>query len=234
MIDNPEALEVCSLKIQSAPWAAVDTEADSLHHYHEKLCLLQVSIPSEDYVIDPLKNLELGSLVRILEKKALLLHGADFDVRILRRFFNFSPINVFDTMIAAQLLGYEKQGFADLAEKHCQVKLSKKAQRADWSERPLSEELLTYAANDTHYLKPIADKIREELVQTGRLDWHRQFCERMVQSAISEKEAKSPVGLEWQLKGSKDLTPAALTILRELWNWSYGLRACLIDATRPS
>jgi len=205
--------------IQNSPWASLDTEADSLHHYIEKLCLMQVSIPGEDYVIDPLGALDLGPLVRILEKKELLLHGADFDLRILKRFYQFSPPSVFDTMIAAQLLGYEKQGFADLAEKHCGVKLSKKAQRADWSERPLSQELLTYAANDTHYLRLIADKIKEELAAAGRLEWHRQFCERMTQSALAEKEAKSVAGLEWQIKGAKDLNPKALTILRELWNW---------------
>ncbi len=219
LIENAEALGQILPKLQASLWAAVDTEADSLHHYIEKLCLLQVSIPGEDYVVDPLKGFDLGPLVRALEPKSILLHGADFDIRILKRFFNFSPKDVFDTMIAAQLLGYEKQGFADLADKHCGVKLSKKAQRADWSERPLSGELLTYAANDTHYLKFIADKMREELVESGRLEWHRQFCGRVVQSAVAEKEAKTAPGLEWQVKGSRELKPPALTVLRELWNW---------------
>lgn len=205
--------------IQMSPWASVDTEADSLHHYVEKLCLLQISTASDDYVIDPLVPLEVAPVVRLLERKPLVLHGADFDIRILKRFYGFSPADVFDTMIAAQLLGYERQGFADLAEKHCGVKLSKKAQRADWSERPLSEELLTYAANDTHYLKPIADRMREELIAVGRLEWHRQFCARMIQSATAEREAKNTEGLAWQLKGSKELDPAALTALKELWHW---------------
>jgi ribonuclease D len=172
-ITDPESLEFACKKISASPWTAVDTEADSLHHYIEKLCLVQVSIVDEDYVIDPLTALELGPLVRILEKKELLLHGSDFDLRILKRFYQFSPPTVFDTMVAAQLLGYEKQGFADLADRHCEVKLSKKAQRADWAERPLSEELLTYAANDTHYLKLIADKMKQELKDAGRLEWHR-------------------------------------------------------------
>lgn len=218
-IESPDALNQILPKIEASSWVAVDTEADSLHHYIEKLCLAQVSVAGEDYVIDPLASLDLAPLVRILEKKELLLHGADFDLRILKRFYNFSPPSVFDTMIAAQILGYDKQGFADLAEKHCGVKLSKKAQRADWSERPLTEELLTYAANDTHYLKAIADIMKEELIASGRSEWHRQFCERMTQSALTQKEAKHVPGLEWQVKGSKDMNPKALTILKELWNW---------------
>src|SRR3989338_4452551 len=109
-IDNPTLLEDTLEGFESSPWASVDTEADSLHHYIEKLCLLQVSIPAEDYVIDPLAALDLLPVVRILEKKPLILHGADFDVRILKRFCNFSPSVIFDTMIAAQLFGYEKQG----------------------------------------------------------------------------------------------------------------------------
>ena len=159
---------------------AVDTEADSLHHYIEKLCLVQVSVPEEDMVIDPLVSLDLKPLVELLNRKSLILHGADFDIRILKRFYAFEPREIFDTMIAAQLLGYEKQGLADLAEKHCGVVLSKSAQKADWSVRPLNEKLLLYAANDTHYLLPLRAKLQEELEALGRDGWHRQSCAKLL------------------------------------------------------
>ena len=197
----------------------MDTEADSLHHYIEKLCLLQISIPDEDFVIDPLSGIELGPLMRILEQKPIILHGADFDIRILNRFYGFRPSQVFDTMIAAQLLGYEKQGLADLVHKHCGVLLSKSAQTADWSKRPLGEVLLTYAMNDTHYLHAVQTKIEEELISLGRLGWHDEFCERVVRTATTEKGNKIDAQTRWQIKGSKDLNGRQLALLKRLWQW---------------
>src|SRR3989338_6457209 len=114
-IVDPVSLGGAVAQIQEAPWAALDTEADSLHHYIEKLCLVQISIPGEDLVIDPLCSLDLKKLTEVLQQKPLVLHGADFDLRILKKYSLFSPLSVFDTMIAAQLLGYDKQGLADLA-----------------------------------------------------------------------------------------------------------------------
>ncbi len=217
---NHEGLlaEVCAA-IEKSPWAAVDCEADSLHHYVEKLCLLQVSIPGEDYVIDPLVPLDLSSLAHQLSKKSLILHGADFDIRILNRFYGFKPTEVFDTMIAAQLLGYEKQGLADLALKHCGIALSKKAQRADWSERPLDDELIDYAAKDTHYLKRISDNMKAELVGLGRLEWLKQCCERLIIATTRSDEKKAEREHPWQIKGSKELSARSLAILKTLWHW---------------
>src|SRR3989338_10328949 len=112
-IDNPTLLEDTLEGFESSPWASVDTEADSLHHYIEKLCLLQISIPAEDFVIDPLAALDLKPLMTVLGKKPLILHGADFDLRLLKKHYDFTSASIFDTMIAAQILGYEKQGLAD-------------------------------------------------------------------------------------------------------------------------
>lgn len=197
----------------------MDTEADSLHHYVEKLCLLQISIPEEDFVIDPLASLDLKPLISVLEKKPLVLHGADFDLRLLKKHYDFIPASIFDTMIAAQILGYEKQGLADLALRHCQVVLPKGAQKADWSERPLDDTLLAYAANDTHYLKVIADIMTEELKALGRLEWHRQTCQKLVRTIQAGRDEKKDLELSWQIKGSKELKGPSLTILKELWCW---------------
>lgn len=199
-------------------WISVDTEGDSLHHYFEKLCLVQLSTASEDYIIDPLV-VRIDALVKILESKSLILHGADFDIRILKKTSSFIPKQIFDTMIAAQLLGYPKQGLADLTEKHCGVRLSKSAQTADWSKRPLETKLLEYAVSDTKFLKAIEEKMREELVQLGRLDWHTETCQQLLKHLNKETEEKKEKIRPWQIKGSKELGGRALTILKELWLW---------------
>ena len=218
-IDTPESLAPARRALEACPWAAVDTEADSLHHYKEKLCLVQISVPDEDFVIDPLAGLELGFLGEILSRKPLIMHGADFDVRMLSRACGVLPAEVFDTVIAAQLLGYEKQGLADLVLKHCGVSLSKSSQTADWSMRPLKPEMLEYAVKDTHYLYTIKSILEEELKTLGRLSWHEQFCGRVVKHAVAAKEGRVEEEERWRIKGSRDLNPRQQTILKFLWQW---------------
>jgi ribonuclease D len=222
-VDTPQVFEDVSRKILAAPWAAVDTEADSLHHYTEKLCLLQVSIPDEDFVIDPLAPLPLAEFFKRLAEKDLLFHAADGDVRLIKKAVPFSPKKMFDTLLAAQLLGYEKIGLQNIAERHCGIVLSKTEQKADWSERPLSEKLIRYAANDTHYLKAISEAMTKELKELGRLEWHRQQCARLLETLEAIKPAEEDDGTGWQIKGAKALKGPALTILKELWHWRDGL-----------
>ncbi len=206
-------------RLSQAQSLALDTEADSLHHYIEKLCLLQISDGSQDYVLDPLAGLDLKPIVELLSGKELICHGADFDLRILKRTYGFKPRLVFDTMIAAQLLGYEKQSLADLVFRHCQVSLSKANQKADWSRRPLEDELLTYAANDTHFLHELRDKMTEELKTLGRVEWHRQNCRRLVDTIAGANDRGSSPQTDWQIKGARALKGRALTILKVLWEW---------------
>jgi ribonuclease D len=219
-VHKAEDLPAAIRALEAAPWAAVDTEADSLHHYVEKLCLLQVSIPEGDFVIDPLAGMDLQPYIDVLVTKHQLLHGADFDLRMIKRFFRGAmPFEIFDTMLGAQLLGYVGQGYADLANRHCGVTLSKASQKADWSRRPLDDKLLDYAANDTHYLRMIVDKMTEELKACGRLEWHRQACARLVRSVTMKSSERVEDGREWQMKGSKELRGLSLTILKSLWYW---------------
>lgn len=218
-VKDPQALAEATSAVASGSWAAVDTEADSLHHFVEKLCLLQLSVPAGDFIIDPLVGLDLQPLATELQNKHLILHGADFDLRMIRKDWDFHPKDIFDTMIAAQLLGYDKQGYADLANRHCGVALSKSGQKADWSRRPLDEKLLTYAANDTHYLKAISDTMAAELDVLSRREWHRQNCARVLKSVLSAKESEPDAERDWRVKGSKALKGRALSVLRELWNW---------------
>jgi len=219
-VDTPQGLEEAVHRLRDAPWASVDTEADSLHHYIEKLCLVQVSVPGEDYVIDPLaRGMEFGPMNAVLAARPLNLHGADFDIRMLKRAATFQPSEIFDTNIAAQLLGYDGQGYASLVERHCGVKLLKTSQKADWSRRPLDAKMLDYAWKDTHYLGPIREVIEGELRQLGRLEWHRQSCQKLLKTLAAPPLPRESDGREWQIKGSKELTGQALTALKELWHW---------------
>ena len=221
IVDSPQLLLEAVERIHASPWAAVDTEADSLHHYIEKLCLVQISVPDKDYIVDPLVSLDLEPLAWALHSKPVIFHGADFDIRMMRKVSLFAPKEIFDTMIAAQILGYPKQSLADLVELHCGVVLSKSSQKADWSRRPLTEKMLDYAAKDTHFLKTVSDAMRIELETLGRLDWHRQSCERALKGALTTREEKTEEerSTAWQIKGSKAMRGKALTILKELWHW---------------
>lgn len=223
-VDAPGAFAEASAHILRSPWAAVDTEADSLHHYAEKLSLVQISVPDEDYVIDPLAPLPFGDFFEKLAAKDLIFHASDSDVRLIKKAFAFSPKRVFDTMIAAQVLGYEKIGLQSLAERHCGIKLSKTEQKADWSERPLREKMLIYAANDTHYLRPISEAMKEEMTKLGRLEWHRQMCAKLLETLEALPGAEEDDReAAWQIKGARNLKGRELTLLKELWRWRDGL-----------
>ncbi len=221
-VDTPEALAEAEKLIARSKWASVDCEADSLHHYAEKLCLIQISVEDEDLIIDPLAKLDLVPMVSVLEARPepLVLHGADFDLRMVKRASPaFSAKEIFDTLIAAQLLGYTGQGYADLVKRHIGIELSKSAQKADWSKRPLEDKLLDYASKDTHYLKPVSEKMDAELYELGRKEWHRQSCAKLVKSVQTPREERVRDGREWQIKGSRDLKGVSLTVLKNLWYW---------------
>ena len=221
-VNTPELLAEACRAISACPWAGVDTEGDSLHHYNEQLCLLQVTVKGGNFVIDPLVPLDLKGLAKILSEKFVIFHGADFDVRILKKATGcFNPRVMFDTMLAAQILGYERFGLADLTEKICGIRLSKTAQKADWSRRPLTPDLLEYASGDTKYLERIYLQMKKELQKLGRLEWHRQACEKLLNSLndIQNNQPREEDPLRWQLRGSKDLSGRALTYLHGLWGW---------------
>jgi len=196
---------------------AVDTEADSLHSYREKLCLLQVSLPDGDYIVDPLAPLDLAPLCAALTDKEIVLHGADFDLRLLRRSLNFTARRIFDTVIAARLLGLREFSLAALVERYFGIKPAKGSQKANWGRRPLPKRMLEYAINDTHYLLPLADRLEADLRQLDRLEWFRQSCQRALeQAALSRVRNEDEV---WRVPGSGALRGRAAAVLRALWRW---------------
>ena len=218
VIDNNKRLADLIDVLGSSKWVAIDTEADSLHAYPEKLCLIQLSCERADALIDPLAAIDLKTgFIPLIARKPLIFHGADYDLRMLYRTCEFVPEQLFDTMIAARLLGYEQFGLIHLVERHLTVKLEKGPQKMNWARRPLTPRMEAYAQNDTRYLKPLADILTELLAAKGRLSWSVETCQKLIVEC-SKVEPADPESI-WRLKGSDRLNSTALAILRELWTW---------------
>lgn len=193
---------------------AVDLEMDSLHHYREKVCLVQVSTRQQSWLLDPLALPSLAPLAAPLAAPdiVVVMHGSDYDIRSLHRDFGIEVTNLFDTMIAARFLGIAEFGLAALLKARFGIELDKKYQKADWSKRPLSREMCAYAAADTADLLPLYDQFREELVQKGRLEWLEEEGRIVCQARVSEKDG--PLFL--YCKGANKLRGHSLAILEEL------------------
>jgi len=205
-------------RLEGAQEIALDIEADSLHHYFEKVCLIQLSAGGEHFIVDPLCGLDLSPLLGLLARRPLVLHGADYDIRMMRSSFGFLPkTEVFDTMLAARLLGHDKFGLASLVERFFGVEIGKAGQKSDWSRRPLSASQLRYASADTCYLLPLADRLRHDLEKLGRIAWHRETCESMLRQASVER-GRDPDSV-WRIKDSGKLTGRQLNYLKALWHW---------------
>jgi ribonuclease D len=217
LIDNDQKLGALLPKLRAAQWLALDTEADSLHAYPEKVCLIQISIAGSDVLVDPLAEMNLDPLFDVFNAHELIFHAADYDLRLLEKHHQFTPSAIFDTMLAARLLGELQFGLSSLVEKFLGVKLDKGSQKADWAQRPLTERMEIYARNDTHHLKPLADKLKSALEAKGRLAWHQESCARLIEDCTRPQAVDADS--VWRVKGSSNLSRPALSILRELWQW---------------
>lgn len=207
--------------LRDAPRFALDCEAAGFHRYSDRLCLLQVTVGAETYVVDPLGFDPSHVLRGPVERPdvPVLMHGADFDLRLLRRDLSMQVTGLFDTQIAAALLGEEAFGLAALLESRLGVRLSKKHQRADWAERPLSDEMLEYAADDTRYLPALADRLAEELDRAGRAAWVEEECRALEAAADAPNGAGEPEDPVVRVKGARHMSPRQVTALREALAW---------------
>ncbi len=196
---------------------AIDTEADSLHCYYEKLCLIQISAGGEDLLVDPLAGFSLTPLFETLDGKELIFHGADYDLRLLRRVGYGGPARIFDTMIAARLCSIPEFSLAALIERYFGVKLAKASQKANWALRPLPPVMAEYAVKDTHYLHELVDIFTAELRRLERWEWFEQSCERAIRLTATSKERDAEE--VWRISGSGLLRGRTAAILRELWRW---------------
>ena len=217
MIATTPQLQKLLPQIESVDRVAVDTEADSLHCYKEKLCLLQISVPNHDVIVDPLADVDLAPLSGALASKEIVLHGADYDLRLLRRNLNFAPSKIFDTVIAARMIGIREFSYAALVKRYFDIELTKGSQKANWAQRPLSKKMAEYAINDTRYLLELAERLEKELQPLGRTDWFWQSCQRALEMAAIDRERD--VDEAWRISGAGALRGRASAVLRELWNW---------------
>lgn len=218
-LTDPAELDRFLPLLEPAARVALDTEADSLHAYREKLCLIQIALPGgEQELVDPLVGHEfLAPLYGALRGKTVVLQGADYDLRLLRRAGGFVADDVFDTMIGARLVGRREFGYAALVKQEFGVELPKGSQKADWGRRPLTATMIAYAHNDTRYLLPLAERLEGRLRELGRWEWFKESCERARVGAGVEKE-RDPDEV-WRITGSGALRGKTAAVLRELWHW---------------
>jgi ribonuclease D len=194
---------------------ALDTESNSFHAYRERVCLVQISIPGADFIVDPVA-VDIAPLGEVLGgERELVLHGADYDVRCLRREYGWDLGRIFDTMVAARRLGSKELGLAALVQAHFGVRLTKEQQRADWGRRPLTPDQLRYAALDTHFLLPLHDLLSARLVDGGVEGEARKEFDRI---AAVKAHARVFDREGWRkLKGARELDADGRAVLAELW-----------------
>ncbi len=224
-VENAQQAAELAESLNGTGLLAADTEAAGYHRYHDRICLLQLSTRDRTALVDTLAVRELGPLERYFADPAVevIFHDADYDLRLLSRDYGVRVRGLFDTKIAAQLLGEPAFGLGNLLEKYLGVKLEKKYQRADWAQRPLPPELLAYAAEDTRYLPELRDRLKAALEAAGRLHWaDEEFrIEEQVRWAANDNDGDAFL----RLKGIRDLRPRQLAALRELYNWREAIAA---------
>lgn len=219
-VETAEGLQEVVRRLRDLPLVAVDTEAAGYHRYFDRLSLVQLSSRDENFLVDPLAVDDLGPLAELLEDPAIetVFHDADYDLRILDRDAGLAVAGLFDTQIAAAFAGERSLGLGAQVERWLGIKLPKEYQRADWAERPLKEGMKEYAATDTAHLPELRDRLRERLVELGRLEWAEEEFRRREGTRWTEPEGDGREAF-MRMKGARDLPPRGLAILRELYEW---------------
>jgi ribonuclease D len=231
LIDTPEVLAsylAAGRLGEATPVCAIDTEADSLHRYRESLCLIQFAAGEDCLLMDPLAIQDLTALGEFLRRAVVWMHGADYDMTMLKRQFGDLPAKIYDTQIGARLLGLRRFGLADLVLHYFGLELSKTSQKADWGKRPLTPKMVEYALNDVRYLLPMADQIVAQLRAKGRYEWFEESCESALTKVLERDDSREDA---WRIQGSGKFDPYCLACLRALWYWRDN-EAALWD--RPS
>jgi ribonuclease D len=229
-LDTTSTVDTFLGSIANARTLALDTEGASFHRFVDRIYLLQLSTREQTAILDPIPIGSPPMLGRLLEDPnvEIVFHDADYDLRLLRQDYGWLVRNIFDTRVAAQLLGIKSFGLAALLERYFGVKLDKKFQRADWSMRPLSQGMLDYAAQDTIHLLELRDRLQHDLDRAGRLDWAREEFALLEGTRWADEDPAAGV---LRIKGARDLTRRELAILRELVPWRDEIARALDRAT---
>jgi ribonuclease D len=215
LIDTTNALVEFSNHAGNAETIAVDIEGDSMFHYQEKVCLIQMEAGGQTVVIDPLRIKDISPIKPLLENPSIkkVIHGADYDIRSMYRDFGISIVNLFDTQLASMFMGWAETSLEAVVGRYFGVELDKKYQKKNWSRRPLPEEMVAYAASDVAYLIPLAHYLTQELKKKGRLDWVTEEC-RLLSNVRPKKNDDGPMFLKF--KGAGRLEPRQLVVLESL------------------
>jgi ribonuclease D len=229
-LDKPADVERFLGEISNVRELALDTEGASFHRFLDRIYLLQISTRERNAIIDPLPIGSPPKLGELLQNQNIevVFHDADYDLRLLHQDYGWHVTNIFDTRVAAQLLGIKSFGLAALLEQFFDVKLDKKHQRADWSMRPLPADMLEYAAQDTRYLLQLRDHMKSELERRGRWPWAQEEFTRLEGTRWETEEEMEGF---LRLKGARDLTRRELAVLREVSNWRNRMAEQLDRAT---
>ena len=215
IIRNSQSLSQMVADLRKHSSIAVDTESNSLHAYQEQVCLIQISTPATDYLVDPFPILDLSVLGEVFADASIqkVFHAGDYDLATLKRDFGYEFANIFDTMLAATALAEPAIGLAALLQKYFDIQLAKKYQRADWGKRPLDPEMLLYAQADSHYLLRLRDILLSKLTAVDRLENVIEDSAALARVTPPMKDHEEDF---WRVKGSQDLKPQALSLLKEI------------------
>jgi ribonuclease D len=222
LVDLPESFDLMLGRLADEPVLGLDTESDSLYRYFHRVCLIQVSTRQADYVVDPLSLPDMAPFGALLADPGVekVFHAAENDILVLKRGFGFEFAHVFDTMLAARILGYRRVGLAALLHEKFDVELDKRTQLTDWGRRPLTSEQLNYACLDSHFLLSLRDLLKEELVGRGRWREAQETFATLPDTAYVAKPF-DPEGF-WRFREARGLNPGELAVLRELYLWRDG------------
>ncbi len=218
LVTDQAGLEDMLAALEGARVIGVDTEADAFFSYHQKVCLVQVTAGDQDWIVDPLADLDLGVMGPMLAdpERVKVFHDAEFDILLLGRSHGFRLAGLFDTRVAAAVLGSTNPGLANVLEARFGVTLDKSMQRSDWSKRPLSPKQLDYARMDTRFLPRLYEELLAEAEEAGRLEIVESECRRLEALEPAEEAAIHPNAFV-KVKGARDLDPVGRAVLRELF-----------------
>jgi ribonuclease D len=220
LVKEPSALRQLADELMKEPIVAVDTESNSLYAYQEQVCLIQFSTPEEDILVDPLAIEDMSPLGPLFSSPEVekVFHAAEYDVMCMKRDFDFQFSHLFDTMLAARILGRNKTGLGSLLEAEFDVQVNKRYQRANWGQRPLPDDLLSYARLDTHYLIPLRNRLMVELKEQSRWALAAEDFERLrhANGKITENNTHDVEAECWRINGAYDLDPQNAAVLHEL------------------
>lgn len=216
LITRPQALRELVDQVIQEPIVAVDTESNSLYAYQEQVCLIQFSTTHADFLVDPLALVDLSPLSALFSNPEIekVFHAAEYDLLTLKRDFGYTFKNLFDTMLAARILGWKEIGLGPILRDQFGIRLNKRYQRANWGKRPLPPDMLDYARLDTRFLIPLRDRLQSELRARGRWALAMEDFDRL--PYVNGRDPGDLMEACWKVSGSHDLTPQQAAVLQEL------------------